>query len=201
MIVKVCGMREEGNIADVAALGINLMGFILYPKSGRYVSESLAATPKGIGRVGVFVNEPLEVITAKCQELRLDYAQLHGDESPELCNQVAEQGIKVIKAFQIATKEDFKVCAPYQGVAELFVFDTKSHGYGGSGRSFDWQILDHYSGTTPFLLSGGISGEDGTKIASIEHPQMVGVDLNSRFETAPAVKNVELLKQFIDEIR
>ena len=154
MMIKVCGMRDAENIREVEAMGIDLMGFIFWPKSSRYVSERPAYLPTKCKRVGVFVDEDIEKVRHIADDYALDYIQLHGHESPEYC--VLLKGHKLIKAFNIATKEDLEATKPYEGLVDYFLFDTKGKSVGGNGEKFDWTVLEAYQGNTPFLLSGGI---------------------------------------------
>jgi len=233
MKIKVCGMRDAQNIRDVAALDIDLMGFIFYPKSPRFVSlissqagiipdyspERLNMAvnadgkpgyifPKRIKRVGVFVDEMPQTIITYVYNYSLDYIQLHGKETPTLIDNLRRTlvpdlvpDIKVIKAFGITSADDLQQCEAYEGYADLFLFDTRTPLKGGSGRRFNWSVLESYHGRTPFLLSGGIGPEDADRVKAFHHPQCVGIDLNSRFETAPAMKDVELLSKFIKQIK
>lgn len=233
MKIKVCGMRDAQNIRDVAALDIDLMGFIFYPKSPRFVSlissqagiipdyspERLNMAvnadgkagyifPKRIKRVGVFVDEMPQTIITYVYNYSLDYIQLHGKETPTLIDNLRRTlvpdlvpDIKVIKAFGITSADDLQQCEAYEGYADLFLFDTRTPLKGGSGRQFNWSVLEAYHGRTPFLLSGGIGPEDADRVKAFHHPQCVGIDLNSRFETAPAMKDVELLSKFIKQIK
>ncbi|MDH6343920.1 phosphoribosylanthranilate isomerase [Parabacteroides sp. PFB2-12] len=205
MIIKVCGMTDPENIRAVAALNIHWMGFIFYKKSPRYLSEvpvlptSLAGKePK---RVGVFVNPSLQEIRERVAAFRLDYVQLHGNESAAFCRHLQELGIAVIKAFSIETADDLQQTAVYEDHADYFLFDTKSKYYGGSGKQFDWSLLAHYKGATPFLLSGGIGPEDTEHIQRFHHPAWAGIDLNSGFETAPGLKEPHKLNKFIQSIQ
>lgn len=197
-ITKVCGMREAENIREVEALGIQLMGFIFWPKSSRYVSERPIYLPTKCKRVGVFVNEDIEEVRHQAQEYALDFIQLHGSESPEYASQLREW--KVIKAFNIATADDFSQTEEYEGAVDLFLFDTKGKMVGGNGEKFDWSVLSAYKGKTPFLLSGGIGPDDAERVRSFHHPLCVGIDLNSRFEQSPGLKDVTLLKEFIEKL-
>ena len=202
MMVKVCGMREAENIREVEALGIDLMGFIFWPKSGRYVSERPAYLPTNCKRVGVFVDEDIETVKRIAEDYALDYIQLHGHESPEYCAQL--KGLKLIKAFNIATTEDFKQTEPYTGIVDYFLFDTKGKSVGGNGEKFDWSVLSAYDGNTPFLLSGGIGPDDAEVLTSHFSPltskKCVGIDLNSRFEIAPGLKDINKLKDFLNAL-
>ena len=201
MLVKVCGMREPDNIRAVEALGIDVMGFIFWPKSSRYVSRRPAYLPTACRRVGVFVDAEIEDICRIAADFALDFIQLHGHESPEYLRQLRSvcggTAIQFIKAFNIATPDDLQQTAAYDGLADLFLFDTKGPSVGGNGTQFDWNVLAAYTGTTPFLLSGGIGPGDADRVLSFHHPKCVGIDINSRFETAPAVKDINLLQNFL----
>ncbi len=201
-LVKVCGMRDAENICEVEALGIDLMGFIFWPKSSRYVSERPAYLPTNCKRVGVFVDEDIETVKRIADDYALDYIQLHGHESPEYCAQL--KGLKLIKAFNIATTEDFKQTEPYTGIVDYFLFDTKGKSVGGNGEKFDWSVLSAYDDNTPFLLSGGIGPDDAEVLTSHSSPltskKCVGIDLNSRFEIAPGLKDINKLKEFLNAL-
>ena len=197
-LIKVCGMREAENIHEVEALGIDLMGFIFWSKSSRYVSEKPDYLPTKCKRVGVFVDEDIEVVKKIAQDYALDYIQLHGNETPDYCALL--KGHKLIKAFNIATAEDFEQTKPYEGIVDYFLFDTKGKSVGGNGEKFDWSVLDDYNGTTPFILSGGIEPDDAANVHNFSHPQLAGIDLNSKFEDAPALKNIQKLKTFLEQL-
>jgi len=203
--VKVCGMKYPDNIREVAALKPNFIGFIFYPKSPRYAEPlddaTLKALPKSIKKIGVFVNENLENILTIAYKYKLDGVQLHGTELVEMCKELKLAGYIVIKAFPIAEAYNFKVTKEYEGACDYFLFDTKTDAYGGSGLKFNWTMLDEYVGDTPFLLSGGIAADDAKAILKIEHPKFAGIDLNSKFEIKPGLKNVNLLNSFLREIR
>jgi phosphoribosylanthranilate isomerase len=314
-LIKVCGMRDAQNIREVAALGVNLIGLIFYPKSPRYVqsissdagiipdynsltpyplpegegrnmldkqsqaegeeeacnkqyesnqsesakpesnqSESNQSEPKqpesaqsetqfnkvttplafgeglggeapleGLGGeaargetvgealipkfVGIFVNDMPQNIVTAVYNYHLSYVQLHGDESTVMIDNLRRTlvpdivpQIKIIKAISVSSAEDLKRCEQYEGHIDLFLFDTKCKGYGGSGQQYDWSVLDAYTGQTPFLLSGGIGPDDADRLRDFHHPQCVGIDLNSKFETAPGMKDVKMLKKFINSL-
>ena len=280
-LIKVCGMRDAQNIREVAALGVNLIGLIFYPKSPRYI-ESISSdagiipdysslnslTPKPLSKgegsdmldkqlkaeetegearnkqieseqlkstqskapfnkvttplsfgegqggeaaipkfVGVFVNDmPQNIITA-VYNYHLSYVQLHGDESPVMIGNLRRTlapdivpQIKIIKAISVSSAEDLKCCEQYEGHVDLFLFDTKCKGYGGSGQKYDWSVLEAYTGQTPFLLSGGIGPDDADRLRAFHHPQCIGIDLNSKFETAPGMKDINLLQNFLHQL-
>lgn len=201
MIVKVCGMREPDNIRDVETLQPTMMGFICWNKSPRFVQAVPSYMPQ-CHRVCVFVNPTIDYALQTAENLQADYIQLHGSETPEFCHKLKQTiGLKIIKAISVSSVTDIEKSAEYQGVADILLFDTKCATVGGSGVKFDWSILDSYSGTTPFLLSGGIGPDDAESILSIKHPMFAGVDLNSGFESSPAVKDIPKLKKFITSIR
>jgi phosphoribosylanthranilate isomerase len=205
-IIKVCGMRDAENIRDVESLDIDLMGFIFWAPSKRCVTDRPAYLPTKCKRVGVFVNETLEQVIKTANEYQLDYIQLHGKESPVflLALRVAQERITVsprlIKAFNIATTEDLELTEDYEGIADYFLFDTKGRSVGGNGEQFDWSILSDYHGNTPFLLSGGIGPDDAERIKAFFHEKCIGIDLNSRFETAPGLKDVTTLRSFLTQL-
>ena len=199
MIVKVCGMRDAANIRQLEALGIDWMGMIFWPKSKRHVSMPPAYLPQHVRKVGVFVDASLDAIRQHVEDYQLDIIQLHGQESPETLK--ALKPLTLIKAFNIATPEDLQKTEPYEGLADYFLFDTKGKSVGGNGEKFDWSVLDSYQGETPFLLSGGIGSEDAQDVKTFRHPKCIGIDLNSRFETEPGLKDITKLKQFLEAIR
>jgi phosphoribosylanthranilate isomerase len=200
MIIKTCGMRDADNIRAVSELGIDWMGFIFWAPSSRYVSEKPSFLPTRQKRVGVFVDARIEEVRSKADEYALDLIQLHGNESPAFCERLkANSRQQLIKAFNIATQEDLEQTLPYEGLVDYFLFDTKAKMVGGNGTQFDWSVLSAYQGNTPFLLSGGIGPDDAEKVRNFHHPQLAGIDLNSRFELSPALKDIEKLKQFITE--
>lgn len=201
MIIKVCGMREADNIRAVEAAGPDWMGFIFYPRSPRCVTEVPGYLPHHCRRVGVFVNAETTHIEDKARQWHLDLIQLHGDESPQQCRDLKAHGLCVIRAFRVAAPHDLSATADYSDCCDYFLFDTPTKDFGGSGRQFDWQLLNHYTGTTPFLLSGGLGPGDIAALQSFRHPACCGIDLNSRFETAPALKDAAALKDFIQHIR
>ena len=198
-------MREPKNIEQVAQLGVDMMGFVFYPKSPRYVSYVLARSDadRKVCRVGVFVNDSIPEILDKIHSFSLNAVQMHGNESRELCEQLREANgdIKIIKAISVSNAGDIQKYKEYVGAVDYFLFDTKCKTVGGSGQQFDWQILDEYDGDVPFLLSGGIGPEDAFRIRTFHNSQCVGIDLNSRFEIEPGVKDVEKLNKFLNEIK
>ncbi|GHV16833.1 N-(5'-phosphoribosyl)anthranilate isomerase [Bacteroidia bacterium] len=205
MKIKVCGMKYPGNIRELNKLPVDFTGLIFHKKSPRYVDDLKPADIRnsfhgGKEKVGVFVNADMDYIIQMVNEYTLYLIQLHGDESPDFCKELNKTA-PVIKAFSITENFDFDQTKAYEGICDYFLFDTKTSQHGGSGLKFDWKILDRYSGNTPFFLSGGISSEDAERIKEIQHPQLYAVDLNSRFETAPGLKDIELVEQFIKRLK
>ena len=230
MIIKVCGMRDSINICQVAALGIDMMGFIFYPKSPRYVrmissyagiipdyseerAQGTVCTAEPVQqnrpqRVGVFVDDMPQNIVTRVYNYRLDYIQLHGEEPRETCENLRatidpdiRPDIKIIKAISVNSAEDIRKYKQYVGAVDLFLFDTKCPTKGGSGKQFDWSVLDAYDGDVPFLLSGGIGPDDVERVRNFQHPKCIGIDLNSKFETEPGLKDVEKLKEFLLKVK
>ncbi|MEQ8903999.1 phosphoribosylanthranilate isomerase [Ekhidna sp.] len=195
--LKVCGMRDPANISGLLDLKPDFIGFIFYPKSPRYVDEMdedfIMRIPLSIHKVGVFVNESLEKIVAAANKYGLEYIQLHGDEDLDFAKAVKAKGLKVIKVFRVMDTIPV-VAKKYEGIADYFLFDTKTADYGGSGRHFDWNILRNYNLNVPFLLSGGVQLEDIDKIKEMNIEKLIGVDVNSRFELEPGLKDLGKLK-------
>jgi phosphoribosylanthranilate isomerase len=204
--IKVCGMRDPMNIDALAALKPNYIGFIFYPPSKRYVrditdGQALDFIPKSIKRTGVFVNAASQEITNAMKAYQLSAVQLHGDEPPEFCQSIKQTGVEVLKAFPIDGEFDFESLKRYMDVCDYFLFDTKTHKYGGSGKKFGWGILDGYLLNKPFMLSGGIGPDDASAILAIQNDKLYGIDINSRFEDAPGMKNIALIGKFLNELK
>lgn len=201
--LKVCGMKFAANIASVASLQPDYLGFIFYDKSPRFISdvsaELIKYIPSEIKTVGVFVNEDLEIVKKKVNLYQLKAVQLHGDESPAFCSALndAFNSLEVIKAFGVDEDFDFAVLDNYAAVVDYFLFDTKTKAHGGSGKTFDWKILNGYKLDKPYFLSGGIDLEHAAAIAGIEDSRLYAVDINSRFEVEPGVKDAEKIRVFI----
>jgi len=204
MQFKVCGITSINQAAALQAMGVHYIGFIFYPSSKRYVLDklSLAALanfkPAGVKKVGVFVNEPLEQLLETVEAAGLDLVQLHGDESPDYCATV-RQKVETIKVFRVgAAVPDF---AAYEAVVEYFLFDTDSALYGGTGQHFNWELIKGVTIPKPFFLSGGIGPNDIQGVQVMEKTKagktLLALDINSRFEDSPGVKNLEKIKNFI----
>lgn len=187
-------MREHENIMRVAALNPDMMGFIFYSKSPRYVGEDFelpTGFPTAIKKVGVFVNETTETILAKAASLKLDLIQLHGSETPQQCREIRSHNYQIIKAFSVDKSFDSRSAKFYLGAVDYLLFDTKGKYYGGNATAFDWSILAHYDLDIPFFLSGGLSPENVGTAISLEHPMLRVLDVNSGVEDAPALKNID----------
>ena len=195
MKLKVCGMRDSDNIRELMEVKPDFMGMIFYPKSSRYVEE-LPQTDLDVATVGVFVNESTEVIQEKSKKFGFQMVQLHGSESVEQAEELKLLGFKVIKVFGVMDQLPLEEMKPYESTVDYFLFDTKTPQHGGSGQKFDWSILESYDLDKPFFLSGGIDLEDLESIKALNIPQLYAVDINSRFEIAPAVKDIQKIKSF-----
>ena len=207
MKLKICGMKYADNLWEVADLQPDYLGFIFYEKSPRYMADTLApeelvAIPNPIQKIGVFVNSSNEYILNEAQRFGLDGVQLHGDESPRQCQELKEVGYLVIKVFRLGGEDfDFSQLAAYQAHVDYFLFDTQTPSYGGSGHAFNWNQLENYPFSTPFFLSGGISLKNVQEVMQLEYPQLVGLDVNSRFEIEPGRKDLERLQKLMSKVR
>jgi phosphoribosylanthranilate isomerase len=206
MKLKICGMKYPDNILEVGSLLPDYMGFIFWEKSARYFDGVIPDLPKSIKKVGVFVNETAEVILAKAIKYDLQAIQLHGQESVEFCLNLKNEldsEIELIKVFSVDDDFDFEVLKPFETVCDYFLFDTKGKLPGGNGTTFDWKVLEKYPSSKPFFLSGGIGLEeiDLTKeILTINLP-IHALDLNSKFEIEPGLKDKKILKKFQNNLK
>ena len=199
--LKVCGMRETDNIEALIGLQPDFIGFIFHEISPRYCDKiPEVSIPETMKKTGVFVSKPMEFIRMKKENFGLDYIQLHGTESPEFCKTVSETMAPVIKAFNIREEFDFGKLKAYEPFCDFFLFDASGPQAGGNGISFNWELLQKYNGSTPFLLSGGIDNSMTNAIKQIRHPAFYGVDINSRFEISPGIKNIPKIKRFKHEL-
>ena len=198
MKLKVCGMRQSENIQQLLELEPDFMGFIFFERSKRFApdldKELLNSFPDSVKKVGVFVNSPIEELKEKVKEYKLDYVQLHGDESVEYVGQLFAIGIKVIKVFSVGDEFDFDRLKPYKGLVDFFLFDTKGKERGGNGVVFNWEVLNDYPYDVPYFLSGGIDLENAKDIASLK-VQPYAIDVNSKFELEPGLKDIEQLRE------
>ncbi|WP_231590736.1 phosphoribosylanthranilate isomerase [Hymenobacter terrenus] len=206
LLVKVCGMRDVAALAAVAELAPDFLGFIFAPNSPRFVGEVLRpelvqALPPGIWKVGVFVNETIENILATAQRFGLGAVQLHGQETPAQCEELSEAGLLVMKAFSVGNAVNFDALLPYVPYCDFFLFDTKGAAPGGNGAVFDWNLLAGYNLPVPYFLAGGLGLEHASELVALHLPGLVGVDLNSSFETAPGVKDAGRVGQMLAALR
>lgn len=202
-VVKICGLKDPGNIREVIQLKPDWIGLIFYSRSPRYIAdpkllEFLNNLPDRPLTVAVFVDPVRNQITDVSNVLKIDMIQLHGSETPGFCQELRECGHTVMKAFGIHNNFDFRQTDPFHGKTDFFLFDNRSPKAGGSGEQFDWDLLQEYQGETPFLLSGGITADTRT---IPYHRRLAGVDLNSRFEKTPGIKNIDLLNTFLTHFR
>jgi phosphoribosylanthranilate isomerase len=198
-------MRNHANILEVTDLKPDLLGFIFYRNSKRFVGDNfnpeiIHALKHNIKTVGVFVNELPEIILEKLMLYKFDFIQLHGTESPEYCHEINKK-CKILKSFGIHDKFDWSALDAYISVCDYFLFDTSTKEYGGSGMKFNWHLLENYHFAKPIFLSGGIGPDDVEKIKELQIPNLAGIDINSKFETEPGLKNAGLLKTFINNLR
>lgn len=218
-------MRDADNLRAVIKAGADMIGLVFYPQSPRCVKmvnsrsglipdradadiNDISANEGKPSLVGVFVDDMPQNIITRVVNFNLDYVQFHGDETPELIQNLKStivpdirKSLKIIKAISISSVSDIEKCSQYEGLVDMFLFDTRCDMAGGSGEKFDWTVLDAYHGNTPFLLSGGISIEDVDRIKAISHPQFAGVDINSKFETEPGLKDIDKVSAFIKAIQ
>ena len=203
LTIKVCGLREQANTEAVAGLMPDYIGLIFYDRSPRYFS-GWSQPPRlstNIKKVGVFVNAEQAFIREKVTQYSLSVIQLHGDELPEFAASLGDLGCNVWKAIPIETVRSFETVKSYAGAVNAVLFDTKTPERGGSGKQFGWDILNSYLDEIPFILSGGISLDDVDRILQIKHPYLMGIDINSKFEIAPGVKDAFLIQTFISAIK
>lgn len=200
MKLKICGMNNSDNISEIAALLPDYIGFIFWKKSTRFFDGSIPNIPKSILKVGVFVDENSEEIITKIQKYKLDLVQLHGNENSVFCKKLKELNIKIIKAFCIDEEFDFDILNEYQTACDYFLFDTKGKLPGGNGTTFDWNLLKKYHLEKPFFISGGIDLEHVKNIKSFSKLNIskncIAIDVNSKFEIKPGIKNTNKLSQF-----
>lgn len=195
--LKVCGMRDPDNVRRLIALRPDFIGFIFYKKSPRFVDEPdedmIARIPISIKKVGVFVNEELDTVLKLYNKFGLDYVQLHGDEDLDFVKELKEKGVGIIKVFRLLDSLPYSL-GQFSEYSDYFLFDTATPAYGGSGRHFDWSILRNYNLDTPFLLSGGINLNDVDEIRNLGLDQIEGIDVNSKFELLPGLKDIDMLE-------
>lgn len=199
-------MTAMQQVKQLAAMGVHYAGFIFYEKSPRFAANKLAAADlkafSPIQKVGVFVNESREKILQTVDEYGLNAVQLHGDETADLCSSIKDK-ITVIKAFRVKGDENLSgILKPYEKAVDYFLFDTKAQEYGGTGKKFDWSVLSGENIITPYFLSGGIGRDDVTQVKQFSLINNVfALDVNSKFETEPGIKDMEKIKEFVRDIK
>jgi phosphoribosylanthranilate isomerase len=199
MKLKICGMKYPDNILEVGSVLPDYMGFIFWKKSARYFDGLIPDLPKSIKKVGVFVNDTADLILAKANKYNLQAIQLHGQESVEFCQDLKDKintKIEIIKVFSVDDTFDFEVLKPFEAVCDYFLFDTKGKLPGGNGTTFDWKVLEKYPSNKPFFLSGGIGMNEMEAIKEISNTNLplYAIDVNSKFEIEPGLKNIELCR-------
>lgn len=203
MNTKVCGITQLKQLQQLDGLDIDFAGLIFYKDSPRYVGDKIAAADLknsdfDLKKVGVFVNADYDEIMQVVEDYGLDVVQLHGDETPELCEELSEE-VEVIKAFKVKDSKMSidEMVADYDEVCDYYLFDTASSELeGGTGKQFDWKLLTRAKIEKPFFLSGGIGVDDIAKVKAFKHPDYYAVDINSRVEKEPGVKDMALVLQF-----
>lgn len=204
--LKVCGLRQAENILEVAGLEPDFLGFIFTPKSKRFVGEELSSEllrslPAGVRKVGVFVDQSVAEIMRQVRRYGLDLVQLHGAEPPAQCAALRANEVGVIKAFAVGDAVDFAALESYVPFCDYFLFDAAGPQPGGNGTRFSWELLRRYKLPVPYLLAGGIEPGMAAELARLDLPGLYGLDVNSGFETAPALKDVALLRDFFAELK
>ncbi len=204
--IKICGMTDSGNVREVSSLSPDFMGFIFYPKSARYVGDKpdpalFKAVPKEIIKTAVFVNESFDKVMDISGKHHIDHLQLHGRETPEMCELLRSSGKTLIKAIPGDQVNDKSSLKAYEEVCDYLLFDTPVSTFGGSGRKFDWSLLEDMDVPKPFFLSGGIGPEDGEELLRMNLQKLFAIDVNSRFELEPGIKDVGSLSSFFKKIR
>ncbi len=205
MKLKVCGMRDVENIKALIELKPDFIGFIFYDKSPRFIGNDtdidfINSIPREIKKVGVFVNATVDFILQNVRKYGLNYVQLHGNEMPDFCKSLRLKGVNIIKAFRVDNDFIFTQVNNYKPHVDFFLFDAKGDGYGGNGIAFDWSILKKYDNQKPYFLAGGIS-LDNLDVLETIIPKPYAMDVNSKFEIEPALKDIEKLEELLDKIR
>ena len=193
-------MKYQDNINQVATLQPDYLGFIFYDKSARFIHGNIPQVPNTIKKVGVFVDADLSNVIDNINKYELQAVQLHGKESPKFCKSLQSKDVEIIKVFSIKDEFNFDVLKPFEDVCDYFLFDTKGKLPGGNGYTFDWNVLKNYSSTKPFFLSGGIGLNQIENIKQFQNSEAskycYAIDVNSKFEIEPGLKNIEQLKEF-----
>lgn len=202
--IKICGMKHLENIQEVAALKPDYLGFIFYPKSPRNFEEIIPEISEDIKKTGVFVDAEINFVINKVNTYNFSAVQLHGSETADYCLKLKQllPELEIFKVFGIKDSFDFSALEAYEGIIDYFLFDTKGKEKGGNGYTFDWSVLKQYKSKTPIILSGGIGAQELNKIEQILKTDLpiYALDLNSKFETEPGVKDASLLNDFLKKV-
>ncbi|HEV8269887.1 MAG TPA: phosphoribosylanthranilate isomerase [Chitinophagaceae bacterium] len=206
MNIKVCGITQFKQLQQLDALNIDYAGLIFYKDSPRYMGGKITGkqikdADFDIKKVGVFVNPTYSELLDAIDEYGLDIVQLHGNETPEMCEELSGE-VEVIKAFRIAGDESINIdemVMPYDAACDFYLFDTAGlkESFGGTGKQFDWSILKKAKIEKPFFLSGGIGPDDAQKVKAFKHPDFFAIDVNSKFELAPGIKDMAAILKFL----
>ena len=199
-------MRDADNIQQLLAVGLDFVGFIFYDKSPRYVGEELddallKSFPREVRKVGVFVNASPDYVLRMMKKYDLHYAQLHGNETPDVCRNLRNRGVSIIKAFAVDAAFNFSMVHNYKPFCDFFLFDTKGENAGGNGVPFDWTILNRYDNEKPFFISGGIGPDTIDALDGLKHLKLYGIDLNSKVELEPARKDIEAIRGIVQKVK
>jgi phosphoribosylanthranilate isomerase len=206
--IKVCGMTQAAQVDQLASIGVTFAGFIFYARSPRYVFRHLTINElkneKNINKVGVFVNTPIDEVLHMVDDCRLHMVQLHGDETPRYCEKLADY-VSVVKAFRLSDNDNIEyMTRPFMDVCDMFMFDTMGAGYGGTGKKFDWNVLKGRPVGKPFFLSGGIQEDDVDDLRAFSNEPVANalfaIDINSRFEISPGIKDMPKIKKFVQQL-
>ena len=206
MNVKVCGLRDADNLKAIAGLNPDFIGFIFYEQSPRFVGESLdadvvKALPRRIKKVGVFVNAGPDYVLKTVRKYDLQFVQLHGNETPDYCRSLRNKGVSIIRAFRVDDSFNFSMLHNFKPYCDFFLFDAKGEQPGGNGVQFDWSVMNRYDNEKPFFISGGIGLHNLDQLTQLDGMKLYGVDVNSQVETAPGVKDVELVRELIARLK
>lgn len=202
--LKICGMKYPANIEEVLLLKPDYLGFIFYEQSKRYIADlspEFLSALSSVKKVGVFVNDSTERIRAAKNNYNLQAIQLHGNENPAFVKTLKDLNVPIIKAFGISQDFDWQQLDAYEALVDFFLFDTKSQGYGGTGQLFDWSLIEQYKLEKPFFLSGGLGPENIASALSLNDPRLYALDVNSKFEESPGLKDLTLLRSIFSSSR
>ena len=209
MLIKVCGITSVEQLNELQLIGVDYAGLIFYPPSPRYVGKHKMQASEtkeqqiSIRKIGVFVNEQEGDLLKLVDDWGLEMVQLHGEETPAYCERISKQ-VKVIKAFRVGTVDDIELrVSPYSDVVDYFLFDTMGEKYGGTGKQFDWNLVSNKALGKSYFLSGGIGAELDKELNDFASTQkdLYAVDVNSKFEVSPGIKNMGLIRKFVDSLK